>query len=306
MGHLDVTLRTAKDKVLVFLGEEPDFRAALSKLRSKIRDHPEVRTRSDVMVDIGKRVLTEEEFLALQKTVQEDLRLRLTRVVDSIDMASKPSWWPRWLEEEEAATGVLVEADVEDDEGPGPACPEYVVREPRKELVPEPDEEPWVEPGAEGEPEYREVSWQRLMRRGGDQALDTPALPLYKDQIPSRPNAYLVKATVRSGQTVLFDGDVVVLGDVNGGAEVIASGDVVVVGTLRGVAHAGSGGDRGATITAMKLEPTQLRLADFVARPPDGQSARPKGPEMARIQDGTVVITRLERYFPTVSEGGGT
>jgi len=306
MGHLDVTLRTARGKVFVFLGEEPDFQAALSRLRSKVKDHPEIGSRSDVMVDIGKRVLTEEEFLALQKTVQEDLRLRLTGVVDAIDMASKPSWWPRWLDEEETTTGVLVTSDVEADEGSGAACPEYVVHEPVEELVREPGETTEVGPGATAEPEYREVSWERPQKRGSDQVDDTLAIPLYKDQIPSSPNAYLVKATVRSGQTVLFDGDLVVLGDVNAGAEVIAAGDVVVVGTLRGVAHAGSRGDRGATITAMRLEPTQLRLADFVARPPDGEHSRPKGPEIARIEDGTVVIARLERYFPTVAEGGGT
>jgi septum site-determining protein MinC len=301
MGHLDVTLRTAKDKVLVFLGEEPDFQATLSRLRSKIRDHTEIGSRSDVMVDIGKRVLTEEEFLALQKTVQEDLHLRLTKVVDSIDMASKPSWWPKWALEEEAEDDILVEAD----EGHEALSPEYVVRERREEAPPGPEEISEAKAEAGGEPEYREVSWQRAFRHGGEQVDDTPALSLYKDQVPSKPNAYLIKATMRSGQTALFDGDVVVLGDVNGGGEVIASGDVVVVGTLRGVAHAGSRGNREATITAMRLEPTQLRLADLVARPPDGESARPRGPEIARIVDGAVIITRLERYFPTVSEGGG-
>ncbi len=303
MAHLDVTLRTARDKVFVFLGEEPDFQAALSRLRSKMRDHPEIGSRSDVMVDIGKRVLTEEEFLALQKTVQEDLRLKLTRIVDAIDMASKPSWWPKWQDEEEPTTGVLVASDVEVDEGSRAACPEYVVHEPEQELA-RGSAEPLVDAGVVEEPEYREVPWQRSLKRGSE-ADDTLAIPLYGDQIPSTPNAYLVKATVRSGQTVLFDGDLVVLGDVNAGAEVIASGDVVVIGTLRGVAHAGSRGDRGASITAMRLEPTQLRLADFVARPPDGESARPRGPEIARIQDGAVVIARLERYFPTVSEGRG-
>jgi septum site-determining protein MinC len=301
MGHLDVTLRTARDKVLVFLGEEPDFQAALSRLRSKIRDNAEIGSRSDVMVDIGKRVLTEEEFLALQKTVQEDLRLRLTRVVDSIDMASKPSWWPIWSVDEDARADVLVEPD----EGPEGASPEYVVREGPLHAPPEFGVVLEENGGARGEPEYREVAWQRGLRRGGGEPDDAVSFSLYRDQVPSQPNAYLVKATMRSGQTVLFDGDVVVLGDVNGGAEVIASGDVVVVGTLRGVAHAGSRGNREATITAMRLEPTQLRLADFIARPPDGESVRPRGPEMARVVDGAVVITRVDRYFPTISEGGG-
>ena len=53
----------------------------------------------------------------------------------------------------------------------------------------------------------------------------------------------LVRRTLRSGQRVRFDGNVVVLGDVNPGAEITARGDIVVMGWIRGLAHAGADGD---------------------------------------------------------------
>ena len=100
----------------------------------------------------------------------------------------------------------------------------------------------------------------------------------------------LVRRTLRSGQRVAFDGNVVVLGDVNPGAEVIASGDIVVMGALRGVAHAGARGDEGAVVVALDLRPLQLRVAHRVARAPDGVLDGSRGPELACIRGDTVEV----------------
>ncbi|GFR36539.1 hypothetical protein TCEA9_23510 [Thermobrachium celere] len=43
-----------------------------------------------------------------------------------------------------------------------------------------------------------------------------------------------VKNTVRSGQRITYNGNVVIIGDVNSGAEIIAYGNVIVLGVLRG------------------------------------------------------------------------
>ncbi len=103
-------------------------------------------------------------------------------------------------------------------------------------------------------------------------------------------NTILIKRTVRSGQCIQFDGNVVVLGDVNPGSEIIASGNVVVMGALRGVVHAGATGNEEATVAAFKLQPTQLRIANHITRAPDGEYLAPEYPEIARIKDGVVVI----------------
>lgn len=103
-------------------------------------------------------------------------------------------------------------------------------------------------------------------------------------------NTILIKRTLRSGQSINFSGNVVVLGEVNPGAEIIASGNIIVMGSLRGVAHAGAEGDEAATVTAFKLQPTQLRIANHITRAPDGDIGMPNQPEIARIKDGVVVI----------------
>lgn len=101
------------------------------------------------------------------------------------------------------------------------------------------------------------------------------------------------RGTVRSGQLLEFPGNVVVLGDVNPGAEIRAAGNVVVTGTLRGVVHAGCDGNRKAVISAYNLQPTQLRIADVIARPPDGKKSNKNPvPEIAYVNDGVVYIEK--------------
>lgn len=99
-----------------------------------------------------------------------------------------------------------------------------------------------------------------------------------------------VKRTLRSGQCINYDGNVVILGDVNPGAEVIASGDIVVMGNFRGVAHAGAKGNCQSIIAAFHLQPTQLRIANIITRPPDEETSVPNQPEIAKIKEGMVII----------------
>ena len=109
----------------------------------------------------------------------------------------------------------------------------------------------------------------------------------------------LIKRTLRSGQSIHFDGNVVIMGDVNPGAEVVASGSIVVMGSFRGIAHAGVMGSENAIVTAFRLQPTQLRIANHITRAPDGEYMPPDQPEIARIKEGVVMIeayqTNLEK-----------
>jgi septum site-determining protein MinC len=103
-----------------------------------------------------------------------------------------------------------------------------------------------------------------------------------------RGEALFVQRTVRSGQVVRHHGHVTILGDLNAGGEIIAGGNVLVWGRLRGTVHAGALGDRGAMIGALELVPTQLRIADLIARPPEGQAER--RPEIARVVDTQINV----------------
>lgn len=102
--------------------------------------------------------------------------------------------------------------------------------------------------------------------------------------------ALLVRRTLRSGQRIEHDGSVIVMGDVNAGAVVMSTGDIIVLGALRGLAHAGAAGDTEAIVMAFRLEPTQLRIAHFISRAPDGAGPRPEGPEVARVKNDMIQI----------------
>ncbi len=75
--------------------------------------------------------------------------------------------------------------------------------------------------------------------------------------------------TVRSGVEIRHPGTVVLQGDVNPGGSIVADGDVIIWGTLRGIAQAGAAGNQSSLIMALRMEPTQVRIADAVARSPE-------------------------------------
>ena len=77
--------------------------------------------------------------------------------------------------------------------------------------------------------------------------------------------ALFINKTLRSGKRVEFPGHVVVMGDVNAGAEIVAEGSVIVWGRVRGMIHAGAKGNRSASICALDLSATQLRIAGEVS-----------------------------------------
>lgn len=106
-------------------------------------------------------------------------------------------------------------------------------------------------------------------------------------------SALWIDRTLRSGVRVEYPGNVVVLGDVNPGAEVIAGGSVIVWGRLRGVVHAGAEGNEAATVCALDLSPTQLRIAGEIAVSP-ARRGQPK-PEVVRLKDGRL---QAETWMP--------
>lgn len=119
-----------------------------------------------------------------------------------------------------------------------------------------------------------------------------------KNEPESLPTLYLRK-TIRSGQSISSDGNIVVIGDVNPGAEIIAKGDITVWGILGGIAHAGWGGNNYAIIRALKLNPVQIRIGDVFARRPDTvnipyvQKTSEYVPEEAFTYKGSIVIRKI-------------
>ena len=106
-----------------------------------------------------------------------------------------------------------------------------------------------------------------------------------------------LQTTLRSGGDIHHNGTVIIMGDLNPGSSVVADGDILVWGRLRGVAHAGAKGNARCLIMALQLEPTQLRIADFVARPPENPPAE-YYPEVAYVtpQGAIRIAPALEFY----------
>lgn len=131
-----------------------------------------------------------------------------------------------------------------------------------------------------------------------EKEVDNEEVTALKIEAENLPTVYLRK-TIRSGQSISSDGNILVIGDVNPGAEIIAKGDITVWGVLGGIAHAGSDGNNYAKIRALKLNPVQIRIGEVFARRPDTvnlpyvQKSCEYTPEEAFTYKGSIVIRKI-------------
>jgi septum site-determining protein MinC len=119
---------------------------------------------------------------------------------------------------------------------------------------------------------------------------------MLKEKKPSQRIHY---GTVRSGQVVEHDGDIVIIGDINPGGQVLATGDIFVMGTLRGMAHAGYKGDENAIIAAVFFQPSQLRIHDVISRAPDTGDSQGLETEMefAYLRERQMAVDKLSHLY---------
>lgn len=97
--------------------------------------------------------------------------------------------------------------------------------------------------------------------------------------------------TVRSGQRIECEGDIVVIGDVNPGAEIIAGGSIAVFGTLRGLAHAGAKGREDVCVAALYMRPKQLRVSGRIIILEENEDSAVG--EIAELKNDKVVIRAI-------------
>ena len=118
-------------------------------------------------------------------------------------------------------------------------------------------------------------------------------------ELSKLPTLYL-KQTLRSGQTMSYDGNVVLVGNTHPGSEIIAKGDITVWGVLGGIAHAGARGNDFASIRALKINAIQLRISGYYARRPDSmnipyiQRTNEYTPEEAKVNGGEIAIYKMD------------
>ena len=131
-----------------------------------------------------------------------------------------------------------------------------------------------------------------------EEAEDLEELRKHDRESENLPTLYIHR-TLRSGQSISSDGNIVIIGDVNPGAEVIAKGDITVWGILAGIAKAGSDGNNYSKIRALKLNAIQIRIGNVFARRPDTVNTpyihRTDSyvPEEARVSKNHIMIYKL-------------
>ena len=122
--------------------------------------------------------------------------------------------------------------------------------------------------------------------------------------------ALFVKQTFRSGESISYAGDVVVMADVNPGAEISAEGDIVVFGKLKGMAHAGSAGDVKATIIALELDSPRIQIGPYAGLAPtmklsgkSGSKSKGAGPKIAYVRRRSIYVSSYAGRFARYSRG---
>ena len=274
-----VTIKGKRSGLIIVLDPAGDFQVVLDRFAEKLRQVNSFLEGSTVSIDIGTRAIDSLQLAALEQIlISHKLHLRrilagntgkdqgVNRLVQEAKEAV--SWKTRRKRKGKKAKDqfdVVVDVDVQDETAAAEVSQT-------------------VEPDAEVREEKEDIPVIRYI-----------PVRQNRDDIISQEQTILVQRTIRSGQRVFYPGNVVVLGDVNPGGEVIAGGNIIVMGAFRGIAHAGALGKEDAIVAALRLEPSQLRIAGYITRAPEGDFSNPYQPEIARVQDGIVII---EQYQP--------
>jgi septum site-determining protein MinC len=104
------------------------------------------------------------------------------------------------------------------------------------------------------------------------------------------------KGILRSGTSLEFETSVIIIGDVNHGARVVSKGNIIVLGSLKGNAFAGATGNTNSFVVALNMNPTQIRIADVIARAPDKPvKDEVKEAKIAFLEDGNIYIEPLSK-----------
>ena len=104
------------------------------------------------------------------------------------------------------------------------------------------------------------------------------------------------KGILRSGASLEFETSVIIIGDVNHGARVVSKGNIIILGALKGNAFAGATGNTNSFVVALDMSPTQIRIADTIARSPDKPvKEEVKEAKIAFLEDGNIYIEPLNK-----------
>ena len=213
------------------IDDAPPLETACRELREHLGRFRELYAGGEVVVDVGRRML------------YDDQKQRIGKVFASESGLSVRQFWcaPDILEMERERIAALLSEQA------------AVVRKVQGAAEPPPADAADVNDDDDTDAEA-----------------DTPPQAESPDDVAAPAIQYdatptlIVRGARRSGETLHLPGNAVILGNVNPGAQIIADGDIVVFGALRGLAHAGAAGDADASIIALYAAKPALRIAEYV------------------------------------------
>ncbi len=106
----------------------------------------------------------------------------------------------------------------------------------------------------------------------------------------------IVRKILRSGQSIEFHGNVILIGDINEGAEIKVGGSLFVFGVLRGSVMAGIDSGKDAIVVATNLKPERLQIGDFILNE-DISKRRRETVSVALVENENIVIYPYKSMF---------
>ncbi|HAA86210.1 MAG TPA: septum site-determining protein MinC [Kosmotogaceae bacterium] len=122
---------------------------------------------------------------------------------------------------------------------------------------------------------------------------------LVREKVTEVRGAQVHKRTLRSGQIVVHNFDVIIFGNINPGAEVIAGGSVIVFGAARGVLRAGYSVGDSSVIAALELNSPLIQIGGLISQ----DYTRLDVPSVAHIRTGRIVVEPAEEARFESKEG---
>ena len=105
------------------------------------------------------------------------------------------------------------------------------------------------------------------------------------------------RGTLKRGDCLESEASIVVIGSVEHGARVTAKGNIIVLGELKGTATAGVAGNPDAVVMALEMAPLQIRIGELSSRFNERNKRLGRGPMIALLEDGAIVIRPLKKSF---------
>jgi len=106
----------------------------------------------------------------------------------------------------------------------------------------------------------------------------------------------IVRKILRSGQSIEFHGNVILIGDVNEGAEIKVGGSLFVFGILRGNVIAGLETRKDAIVVATNLKPERLQIGDYILNE-DISKRKRETVSVALVENENIVIYPYKSMF---------